>query len=142
MLEVKENNMAIYITKNTETPRYSQEHFVNTSRMRMPKVNVIDCDNEIMIKAELPGVSNEDIDVSVTNNILTIKAGLSKSASVERCYYYRSEIPQGSFSRSLSLPAEVDIDNSQVSFTNGLLDLRLLKINHVKHINDRERIET
>ena len=72
---------------------------------RIPKVNVIDRDDEVFIKAELPGVKKEDIDVSMTDNMITIKASSKQEKKEEKGDYYRSEISQGSFSRSMSLPA-------------------------------------
>ena len=102
---------------------------------RMPKVDVIDRDDEVFIKAELPGVDKKDIEVSMTDNTITIKGSTKKEKKEEKGEYYRCEITRGSFSRSMSLPAEVDIDKSQAKFKDGVLELTLPKHAQAKRRN-------
>jgi HSP20 family protein len=99
---------------------------------RMPKVDIIDRDNEVFIKAELPGIDKKDVEVSVTDHTITIKGSSRKEEKEEKGDYYRSEITQGAFSRSLPLPAEVNIDKSQAKFKDGVLELTLPKIESTK----------
>ncbi len=102
---------------------------------RTPKVDVIDREDEVFIKAELPGVDKKDIEVSMTDNTITIKASSSKEEKEEKGDYYRSEISRGAFSRSMSLPAEVNIDKSQATFKDGVLELKLPKMESAKRRN-------
>lgn len=102
---------------------------------RMPKVDVIDRDDEVFIKAELPGIDKKDIEVSMSDNMITIKGSSKKEEKEEKGDYYRCEITQGSYSRSLSLPAEVNIDKSQAKFKDGVLELHLPKVAQAKRRN-------
>lgn len=97
-----------------------------------PKMDIIDRDNEIVVRAEIPGVEKEDIDVSVTDNTITIKGATRYEQTEEEGNYYRSEISRGAFSRTVALPAEVDADKSSATFKNGMLELKLTKLEKSK----------
>lgn len=99
---------------------------------RMPRMDVIDRDEEVLVRAELPGVEKKDLDVSLTENTVTIKGSTRKEIKEEKGDYYRSEISAGSFSRTVSLPAEIDADKAKAEFKDGLLELTLPKIERVK----------
>ncbi len=94
---------------------------------KTPNVDVIDRENEIFVKAELPGVDKKDLDISVTQNSVTIKGTTSHEEKEEKGDYYRSEISRGSYSRSLSLPAEIDDNKAKAKFKDGVLELTLPK---------------
>jgi len=102
---------------------------------RTPKVDIIDRDDEVFIKAELPGIDKKDIEVSVTDHTITIKGSSRKEEKVEKGDYYRCEITEGAFCRSLSLPAEVNIDKSEAKFKDGVLELTLPKTERTKRRN-------
>lgn len=95
---------------------------------RMPRIDVIDRDGEVLIKAEVPGVKKEDLDISVSGNTVTIKGQSSREEKEEKGDYYRSEISRGSFSRMVALPAEVDAAKATTSFRDGVLELTLPKL--------------
>ena len=69
----------------------------------LPRVDVIDRDGEIIVKAELPGVDKKDLDVSMTEDSLTIKGSTRHEEKEEKDNYYRSEISRGEFMRTLAL---------------------------------------
>ena len=102
---------------------------------KTPKVDVVERDKEIIINAELPGVDKKDLDISVTNNSVTIKGTTSHEDKEEKGDYYRCEISQGSYSRTLSLPAEVDEEKAKAKFKNGILKLTLPKLKKSKRHN-------
>lgn len=104
---------------------------------RLPKVDVVDRDNDILVRAELPGVDKKDLDISITDNTVTIHAVTSRESEEEQGEYYRREISRGSFSRTLALPAEVDADGAKASFKDGILELTVPKVAKAK----RRRIE-
>ncbi len=95
---------------------------------QLPRVDMIDRDDEIVVRAELPGVAKDDIDVSLTDTTLTLRATTRKEEREEKGDYVRSEIHQGAFSRTLALPAEIDVDGARASFRDGLLELTLPKL--------------
>lgn len=94
---------------------------------KSPSVDVIERDDEVIVKAELPGVDKKDIDVSVTNNTVTIKGKTSHEEKEEKGDFYRCEISRGSYSRTLSLPAEVQEDKAKAKIKDGILELTLPK---------------
>jgi HSP20 family protein len=81
-----------------------------------------------VVKAELPGVDKKDLDVSMSDNAATIKAMSYQEAQEEKGDYYRSDIAQGSFRRTVALPAEVDGSKCKATFKNGMLELVILKL--------------
>ena len=99
---------------------------------KTPKVDVIDRDNEVMVKAELPGVDKKDLDVTVTQNTVTIKGSTSHEEKEEKGDYYRCELSRGSYSRTLSLPADVDEEKTKARFKDGILELTLPKVKKSK----------
>lgn len=94
---------------------------------RFPKVDVIDRDDEIVVKAEVPGVDKKDIEVTTTDNTVTIKGKTSHEETEEKGDFYRCEISRGAFSRTVALPGEVDGTQAKASFKDGILELTLPK---------------
>jgi HSP20 family protein len=92
-----------------------------------PSVDVIDRDDEVVVRAEVPGYRKEDIEVSVSDSLLTIKGEARKEEKEEKGDYYRSEISHESFSRSLVLPAECDEAKAKATMKDGMLELTLPK---------------
>ena len=99
---------------------------------KTPSVDVIDRDNDVIVKAELPGVDKKDLDISVTKNTVTIKGTTSHEEKEEKGDFYRCEISRGSYSRTLSLPADVDEDKTKAKFKDGILELTLPKLKKSK----------
>ncbi len=96
---------------------------------RFPSLNVSETDKEVSIKAELPGIEEKDIKIDVNKNQLTIR-GEKKSESEDKDKegaYWVKEISYGSFSRSLSLPFEINSDKTKASFSKGVLTLTIEK---------------
>ena len=92
-----------------------------------PRVNVSENDKEITVQAELPGCNVEDIDVSLTGRLLTIK-GQKKYAKEEKDKpFLRVERAEGAFSRTLEMPTEVDQEDVRASYRKGVLKLVLKK---------------
>jgi HSP20 family protein len=94
---------------------------------RFPNVDVIDRDDEIVVKAELPGVEKKDLEVTTTDDSVTIKGSTQREKNEEKGDYYRSEISRGEFSRTIALPATVDTGKAKASFKDGMLELVLPK---------------
>ncbi|MBS9405130.1 Hsp20/alpha crystallin family protein [Halomonas sp. TRM85114] len=95
---------------------------------RTPRVDVIDRDTEVLLRAELPGLEREDLDVSVTQSTVTIKGDTHKESRDEKGDYHRSEIVHGTFSRTVALPSEINADKVEARFHNGILELTLPKL--------------
>ena len=93
----------------------------------MPRVDVYEEKNEIVVKAELPGLDKNNIDVHVEENVLTIKAEKKKTEEVDTDDYYRSELSYGMVQRMVALPAEVVAGKAKATFKDGLLEVRMRK---------------
>lgn len=95
---------------------------------KAPGIDLIDRDDAIIVKAELPGVDKKDMDISVTKNSVSIKGTTSHEEKEEKGDYYRSEISRGEYARTLTLPAEIDEEKVKATFKNGILELNLPKL--------------
>lgn len=92
-----------------------------------PKVDVTENDKEIKISAELPGMDEKDIEVSLHNDMLTIKGEKKEEKEDKGKDYYRMERSYGSFLRTVPLPAEVETDKVEAKFKKGVLSITLPK---------------
>ena len=110
--------------------RWERPHFAElaTPEARMPRLDVIDRDDEVVIKAEVPGVKKEDIQISLSGNRMTIKGESRHEERAEKGDYYRCEISRGAFSRSIVLPADVDDTKAKAEMKDGLLQITLPKV--------------
>jgi HSP20 family protein len=99
---------------------------------RFPSIDVVNRDKEIQIKAEVPGMEKQDISVTVTDRTLTIKGESRREEESEEGELHRREIRTGSFSRTLTLPEDVDGSKAKASYKDGLLELRLPKLRRAK----------
>lgn len=106
-------------------PRLARMHMPLEGKM--PRVDVIDREAEIVIRAEIAGVDKKDLDVSVTSDSVTIKGSTRQESKEEKGDYYRCEIAQGAFARTIPLPCSVAGDKAKATFKDGLLELTLPK---------------
>lgn len=90
---------------------------------RFPKVDIIDRETEVLVKAELPGVDKSDVDVSISENMLTLRASTQREKKEEKGHYFRRELSRGEFQRTLRLPGQVDADKAKASFKDGVLEI-------------------
>ena len=105
------------------------------AEMKAPRVDVIDRDNEVVVRAETAGVKKDDLDVSIGENSVTIKGKTGHEEREEKGNYFRSEISRGSFSRTVALPAGVDTDKARAVFNDGILELTIPKAEKSKRKN-------
>lgn len=107
-------------------PRLLDWNFPIGLERGFPKVDILDHDNEIEVQAELPGVKKDDLDVSISNQTMTIRA-TTKEEKTEEGRYLRREMTRGEYQRTFSLPDNVDSDNAKASFVDGILKVTLPK---------------
>lgn len=89
----------------------------------LPSVDVVDREQDVLVRVAVPGYRKEDIEVSVSNGVLTIKGETKSEKKEEKGDYYAAEIMQGAFSRSIALPAEVQEEKASASLKDGILEL-------------------
>jgi HSP20 family protein len=95
-------------------------------------VDVIENADGFVVKASLPGVKPEDLEITYNNNVLTIKGEIKEEKDVDEKRYHLRERHYGSFARSLSLPSNVKADAIQANFEQGVLSLTLPKAEEAK----------
>ncbi len=95
---------------------------------QLPRVDVVNRDTEIVVRAEVPGVDKDNLDVSLTGNTITIKGSTRHEEKEEKGDYYRAEMSRGSFTRTVTLPAEVDGAQAKATFKDGVLEVTLPKV--------------
>jgi HSP20 family protein len=103
------------------------EEFSRSLSSRLPRVDIIERDGEIVVKAEVPGVEKKDLDISMTDDSVLIKGSRRHERKEEKENYARTEITRGEFSRNIALPAAVDSGKARASYKDGILELVLPK---------------
>jgi HSP20 family protein len=97
-----------------------------------PAADIYETENDLVAKVDLPGVQETDIDIRVENNILAIRGERKFEKEVNEDCYLRVERAFGTFTRSLSLPNIVEVDNIRASLQNGVLTIRMPKREEAK----------
>ena len=91
--------------------------------LKTPKVDIIERDNDILVRAEIAGVKKEDLDVSLTDTAITIKGSACEEKQEEKGDYFRSETRKGAFARTLTLPTKVNGRMAESTYRNGMLEV-------------------
>ena len=92
-----------------------------------PVVDIYDNEDNIVLKAELPGVSKKDIEIDIKDRVLTLKGERSADNEVKEDNYYRRERTYGRFERSFTLPANIDPDKIKADYNDGVLKVEVPK---------------
>ncbi|MBI2068755.1 MAG: Hsp20/alpha crystallin family protein [Candidatus Yanofskybacteria bacterium] len=95
-------------------------------------IDVFQTEDEVIIQSTIAGVDTNDLDISVTNDMVTIKGKRQPEDKIKPSDYYWQELYWGPFSRSIILPVDVDADAAKASMKNGLLTIRLPKMDRVR----------
>jgi HSP20 family protein len=110
----------------------------STSLMRAPETDVVETEREIRVVTEMPGLRRENIEIDVENNVLTIRGEKREERTEgEQGRWHLAERRYGTFSRSFVLPRDVDAENIQASFQDGVLTVSVPKSEKAR----RRRIE-
>jgi len=113
-------------------PFEEMEKFLNGHEGFAPAVNVYETKDAVVVEASLAGVDPEKVEVSVEDDVLTIKGETSKESEVDDKNYYRKEVRSGSFFRSVALPAHVLANQATAESAQGLLKITVPKIQETK----------
>lgn len=97
-----------------------------------PSMDIFTEGDDVVVKAELPGMKKEDVDVNLTEDTITISGEKEKEEKVEKKDYHRFERSYGSFTRSFNLPAEVQTEKASAKFKDGVLEIRIPKTEEAK----------
>ena len=105
---------------------------LNSNAWSVPAVDLYQTDNEVVVKASLPGVKSDEVQINVTGEILTIKGEVKQKEEVKEKTYHIREQRWGMFERALALPTDVIADKAKAEFENGVLTITLPKAEEVK----------
>ena len=97
-----------------------------------PAVDVSETEAELVIRAELPGLSQKNIELNLQDNVLTLKGEKQQEQKEEKENFHRVERSYGSFSRSFTLPVNVNAEAVQATFKNGVLEITMPKAEEAK----------
>lgn len=95
-------------------------------------LDVTRTDDEVVVKASLPGVKKEDVDVTIADNVLTVRAEIAQEGEREEAGYLLRERRAGSFYRAVRLPETVDSEKATSSYADGVLTINLPKVEEKK----------
>ncbi len=98
----------------------------------MPVVDILEANDHVEIRAEIPGLAEKDVQVSVTDDILTLKGEKKHESEGKDQKYHRVERSYGRFQRSFTLPANLNSEDIKAKFTNGVLAVSIPKVKEVK----------
>ncbi len=98
----------------------------------IPSVDIYEDKDNLVLEADLPGLNREDFDISVENNVITLRGERKFEKKVEGDNYHRVERTYGSFARSFTLPQSVTADGATANFENGILRVNLPKREETK----------
>ena len=113
--------------------RFSKEHSYSTLEQEWyPALNLAETPDSLFAELEAPGINPEDIDISVTGEMLTFKGEKKQQADGKKKHYHLEERVYGKFSRSVRLPVMVDPDQVEAHYKDGILLITMGKIEAVK----------
>jgi HSP20 family protein len=107
----------------------------------LPSLDLSETKNEFVVKAELPGIDPKDIDISLTNDILTIKGEKKQEKEEKEENYHLIERTYGSFTRAIRIPGQVQSDKINATFKNGVLKVVLPKTEETKKKEIKIKVE-
>lgn len=110
--------------------------------MEYPQIDVRETDKDLKVSAELPGMTDKDIEVLISGDSLTIKGEKKEEKEDKKENYRRMERRYGSFRRALQLPSEVKADNAQATFKNGVLEITIPKSEQAEKEKKKVEIKT
>jgi len=107
----------------------------------LPSLDVSETKNELVVKAEVPGMDPKDIDISLSDGMLTIKGEKKQEKEEKQADYHLVERSYGAFTRSVQLPKEVQSEKINASYKNGILKITLPKSEEAKKKEIKIKVE-
>ena len=95
-------------------------------------LDVVESDDEYLIKASLPGIDLDDLEITFSDNKLTIKGEVKEEEELDEAHYHLRERRYGTFTRSVKLPSGIESDKIEANYDSGVLNLHLPKVEEVK----------
>ena len=118
--------------EESRTPYKNQKHDLPQDEEGQLTIDVWQTPDEIVVQAIVGGVKLEDLDVEVTHDMVTLRGKRERQKEVSGSDYFYQELYWGAFSRSILLPQEVDADEAEATMKNGLLTIKLPKLDKAR----------
>lgn len=115
-------------TPRRTIPLLSAGEGLTVGKHRQPFIDIVETDKEIIATAEMPGLNKEDININLTDDRLELSTESKHEEEKKGKDYIYKEIRSGSFYRSISLPSSIDANNAKASYNNGVLEIKMPKI--------------
>jgi len=115
-----------------DTPTNRGANGGGVARRWIPAMDLVEAGEHFVLKADLPGMTQDDVSIELENNVLTISGERRAELEDQHEGYYRLERTSGAFSRSLALPEGVDAGAVSAAFDNGVLEVRIPKPEQAK----------
>ncbi|NCF75135.1 MAG: Hsp20 family protein [Xanthomonadaceae bacterium] len=106
--------------------------FLTQTKGFTPAIDVYQDKNNVIVETPLPGVDPDKVDISIENDVLTIKGESEYKKEIDEKDYYRKEVRHGSFYRNIALPAHVLGDKADADYENGILKIKIPKAEESK----------
>ncbi len=120
-------------------PRH--RHFWTDLEATSPAIEVSEDKNDVLVKAELPGMKKEDLEINVEERLLTIRGEKKKEEERKGEGYFYSERSYGAFERCIEIPRDVQSDKAHASFKDGVLEVRLPKTEEAKRKEVKVKVD-
>ncbi len=98
----------------------------------VPALDIYETDGAVVVKASVPGMKPEDIDITITGDVLTIKGEAKTEEEIKKENYHRQERRYGAFTRTVELPPQLQTDRAEATFEQGVLTLTIPKAEEIK----------
>ena len=99
----------------------------STARRWIPAMDLVETEDHLVLRGDLPGMTEDDVDIEIKDNVLTVSGERKSESEDKREGYHRVERSFGSFSRSLTLPHGIDPERVDAKFENGVLEVQIPK---------------
>ena len=106
-----------------------------------PAAELFETDNEVVFRAEMPGIDPKSVDVTVSEDALTVRGEARAEEEQKGRNYYRRELRYGSYQRTVALPTAVQADQARAAYRNGILEVRLPKAERARAKSIRVEVE-
>ncbi len=126
-LHTMQNEMNRLFNTFFDSPSPSNGGGQTVARRWIPAMDVVETQDHFVLRADLPGLSENDVKIELEDNVLTVSGERKSEHEQQSEGYFRVERSFGAFSRSLTLPEGVDADGIEASFNNGVLEVRIPK---------------
>ena len=114
-----------------ELPDWSRLYKI---KLAAPRIDIVDRDDDILVRADVPGYDKEGLEVSFTDNTITIRGSASGAKKEEKGDYYRNETMKSAFTRTVYLPSDVDGSRASSTCTDGVLEVAVPKLEKARRL--------